>query len=351
MNGKITNQKEKNILPDTNLAVNGKPSSIGTRPFNCPGGKPHHDRDIAAGSGNTFWHSVFWNQRQLWLISLPGILWYIIFAYGPMYGLIIAFENYSPGRGMLGGPWVGFKWFKQFFESQFAWRLIRNTLLISLYGTIFSFPAPIILAILLNEMRSPLFKRFVQTVSYLPHFISTVIVVGMMVNFLAPDGLVNNAIAFLGGERRQFMALPQWFRFLYIGSGIWQNMGWNSIIYLAAIAGINAELYEAATVDGASRFRQIFCVTLPSILPTIVILLVMQMGHMLSVGYEKIILMYNSATYETADVISTYVYRRGIGGGEFSFGAAVGMFQSVINLVMIVLANRLSRKITETSLW
>jgi putative aldouronate transport system permease protein len=204
---------------------------------------------------------------------------------------------------------------------------------------------------MLNEIRSSKYKRFAQSVSYLPHFISTVIVVGMMANFLAPDGLINNIISILGGQRKQFMAMPQWFRFLYISSGIWQNAGWNSIIYLAAIAGISAELYEAATVDGASRFRQIFCVTLPCLLPTIVILLIMSVGNLLSVGYEKIILMYNTATYETADVINTYVYRRGIGGGEFSFGAAVGMFQSVVNMIVIVSANAISRKISETSLW
>jgi putative aldouronate transport system permease protein len=290
-------------------------------------------------------------QRSLWLIALPGILWYAVFAYGPLGGLLMAFENYSPARGLLGGPWVGLKWFIQFFQSQFAWRLIRNTLLISIYSIVFSFPIPIILAIMLNEIRSGKYKRFAQSVSYLPHFISTVIVVGMMANFLAPDGLINNIISILGGERKQFMAMPQWFRFLYVSSGIWQNAGWNSIIYLAAISGISAELYEAATVDGASRFRQIFCVTLPCMLPTIVILLIMSVGNLLSVGYEKIILMYNTATYETADVINTYVYRRGIGGGEFSFGAAVGMFQSVVNMIVIVSANAISRKISETSLW
>jgi len=294
---------------------------------------------------------TFIRQRALWLIALPGIIWYIIFAYGPMYGLIIAFENYSPGRGMLGGPWVGFKWFIQFFNSQFAYQLIRNTLLISIYGIIFSFPIPIILAIFLNEIRSSGYKRFAQSVSYLPHFISTVVVVGMMAQFLAPDGIVNSVIVALGGQGKHFLALPQWFRTLFVASGVWQDAGWDSIIFLAAIAGIDAELYEAATVDGASRFRQIFCVTLPCLMPTIVIILIMWVGNILSVGYEKIILMYNPLTYETADVINTYVYRRGIGGGDFSFGAAVGMFQSVVNMIVIVAANTLSRKISETSLW
>ena len=302
-------------------------------------------------SGKRPWYVTFREQRQLWLIVLPGLVWYIIFAYGPMYGLIIAFENYSPGRGMLGGPWVGFKWFVQFFKSQFAWQLIRNTLLISIYGILFSFPIPIILAIFLNEIRSSGYKRFAQSVSYLPHFISTVVVVGMMANFLAPDGIINVILKALGGESRHFMAIPQWFRTLYIASGIWQDAGWDSIIFLAAIAGINSELYEAATVDGASRFRQIFCVTLPCLMPTIIIILIIWVGNILSVGYEKIILMYNPLTYETADVINTYVYRRGIGGGDFSFGAAVGMFQSVVNMIVIIAANTLSRKVSETSLW
>lgn len=302
-------------------------------------------------SGKRPWYVTFREQRQLWLIVLPGLVWYIIFAYGPMYGLIIAFENYSPGRGMLGGPWVGFKWFVQFFKSQFAWQLIRNTLLISIYGILFSFPIPIILAIFLNEIRSSGYKRFAQSVSYLPHFISTVVVVGMMANFFAPDGIINVILKALGGESRHFMAIPQWFRTLYIASGIWQDAGWDSIIFLAAIAGINSELYEAATVDGASRFRQIFCVTLPCLMPTIIIILIIWVGNILSVGYEKIILMYNPLTYETADVINTYVYRRGIGGGDFSFGAAVGMFQSVVNMIVIIAANTLSRKVSETSLW
>lgn len=290
-------------------------------------------------------------EKWLWLIALPGILWYVIFAYGPMYGLVISFEQYSPARGILGGPWVGFKWFQQFFESQFAWQLIRNTVLLSVLNIIFSFPVPIILAVFLNEVKCSGFKRTAQTISYLPHFISTVIVVGMVVNFLAVDGPINAVIQALGMEPVNFMVKPEYFRSIYIISGIWQSAGWGSIIYLAAISGIDSSLYEAAKVDGASRFRQIWNITLPGILPTITILLIMNMGNILSVGYEKIILMYNSATYETADVINTYVYRRGIGNGEFSYGTAVGFFQSVINLVIIFAANKISSKCSETSLW
>ncbi len=313
--------------------------------------KKKTERPPASGGKMRRIGEIIYRERYLWLIALPGILWYAIFTYGPMYGLVIAFEQYSPARGILGGPWVGFQWFLQFFNSQFCWQLIRNTLLLSIYSLIFSFPAPILLAILLNEVKCGWFKKAAQTISYLPHFISTVIVVGMVVNFLAVDGPVNALIQMSGAEPVNFMAKPEWFRTIYIASGIWQGIGWNSIIYLAAISGIDSQLYEAATVDGASRLRQIWSVTIPGILPTITILLIMNVGNILSVGYEKIILMYNSATYETADVINTYVYRRGIGIGDFSFGAAVGMFQSVVNLIVILAANTVSRKVSETSLW
>ena len=204
---------------------------------------------------------------------------------------------------------------------------------------------------MLNEVRHSWYKRAVQTISYLPHFVSTVIIVGMLVNFVAPTGIVNNIIVALGGEPIHFMVKPEWFRPLYIITGIWQNAGWNSIIYIAALSGIDPQLYEAAYVDGANKIKQIWYVSLPGILPTIIIMLILALGSILSVGYEKIILMYNTATYETADVINTYVYRRGVVGGEYSFGTAVGLFQSVINFMFIVTANRISRKISTISLW
>lgn len=291
-------------------------------------------------------------EKYLWLLVLPGIIWYIIFAYMPMYGLIIAFKDFSPYRGIAGSPWVGFMWFEQFFESQFFWRLIRNTLLLNIYNIIYSFPVPIILAILLNEVQHSWYKRVAQTISYLPHFVSTVVVVGMMANFLSPvNGIVNRIIVALGGKSINFMIMPEWFRTLYIISGIWQGAGWGSIIYLAALSGIDPQLYEAATVDGASKLKQLWHISIPGILPTIIIMLILNLGRILSVGYEKIILMYNSATYETADVINTYVYRRGLQSGEYSFGTAVGMFQSVINFIFIICANKFSRKLTEISLW
>ncbi len=295
---------------------------------------------------------AFQRDKYLWLLVLPGIIWYAIFAYAPMYGLVIAFKDFSPFKGIWGSPWVGIKWFKDFFSSHYFWRLIRNTLLINVYGLLWGFPAPIIFALLLNELQHEGFKKFSQTVSYLPHFISTVVIVGIVMDFLSPStGLINRMIRALGGETIHFMIEPGWFRTIYIASGIWQGIGWNSIIYLAAISGIDQELYEAATVDGASRLRKMWHITIPGILPTVVILLILNLGSLLSVGYEKIILMYNPRTYETADVISTYVYRRGIGDAEYSFATAVGLFQNIINFIMIATFNQISKKVSEISLW
>ena len=289
---------------------------------------------------------------ELTAMCIPALLLVLLFNYVPMFGLIIAFQDFSPFRGIADSPWAGFMWFEQFFGSQFFWRLLRNTLLLNLYNVIFSFPIPILLALLRNEIRHSWYKKAAQTISYLPHFVSTVVVVGMMANFLSPvGGIVNLAIEKFGGESVNFMIKPEWFRSLYVISGIWQEAGWGSIIYLAALSGIDIQLYEAAIVDGANKWKQLWHISIPGILPTIIIMLIMSLGHILSIGYEKIILMYNSATYETADVINTYVYRRGIVSGEYSFGTAVGLFQSVINFVFVIAANRLSRKVTEISLW
>ena len=284
-------------------------------------------------------------------MALPVVAYYIIFHYAPMYGAIIAFKEFNPALGIMGSPWVGFKHFKSFFEGVYFWRLVRNTLLISVYSLIWGFPAPIILALLLNEVKNKYFKRTVQTVSYLPHFISLVVVCGIIKDFTSTDGVINDIIEFLGGERTNFLMIPEWFRPIYVGSGIWQEVGWGSIIYLAAITNIDPQLYEAATIDGASRWKQTWHITLPGIVPTIVILLILRLGGLMSVGFEKIILLYNSATMETADVISSYVYRRGLLDFDYSFSAAVGLFNSVINLILITSANRLSRKVSETSLW
>lgn len=291
------------------------------------------------------------DKYLLLLIVLP-VLYYIIFHYVPLYGVQIAFKRYSPGRGIWGSQWVGLKWFRQFFGSYFAGRLIRNVLILNIYNLLWGFPLPIIFALLLNEVKNAAFKRMVQTISYMPHFISVVVVVGMVFSFLSVNnGIVNVFLENIGIEPINFMSEPRWFRTIYIASGVWQSFGWGSIIYLAALSGIDTEQYEAAKIDGANRLQQIIHITIPGILPTVIILLILQCGRMMSVGYEKIILMYNTATYEVADVISTYVYRNGILGGEFSFSTAVDLFNNVCNCVLLVTINWFSRKVSDISLW
>lgn len=282
---------------------------------------------------------------------LPVFAFYIIFHYGPMYGLIISFKDFIPTLGIWRSPWVGFRHFVGFFTSHYFWRLIRNVLLLNLLMVIFGFPAPIILALVLNEIRSRAYKRIVQTITYLPHFVSLVIVVGLMMDFLTREGVVNRILVNLGLEAIPFFTKPAWFRPLYVGSSIWQTIGWNSIIYLAALAGINPELYEAAEADGAGRWRKLWHITLPSLIPTIVILFIIQIGRLMTVGFEKIILMYNPLTYETADVISTFVYRRGLIMADFSYSTAVGFVNAAINFTLLVAVNRIARKIGDTSLW
>lgn len=268
-----------------------------------------------------------------------------------MYGASIAFKDYQPSLGITGSPWAGLKHFKDFFTSIYAWRVIRNTLQISLGTLLFGFPAPIILALLLNEIRSGRFKKAVQTLTYLPHFISTVVICSIILNFTATDGVVNSIVTALGFEPVQFMIREEWFQPIYIGTTIWQQVGWDSIIYIAALAGIDQQLYEACRIDGGGRLRQLLTVTLPGILPTIVVMLIMNAGKIMSIGYEKILLLYNSNTYETADIISSYVYRRGIVDMNYSFASAVGLFNSVINLLLLVLVNCICRKLTDNSLW
>lgn len=292
-------------------------------------------------------------NRSLYVMLIPVVIYYILFQYKPMYGTIIAFKDFKPFLGVWDSNWVGFKHFIAFFESYYFWRILRNTIVISLYQLIFAFPAAIILALLLNEVKNQFFKRVVQSISYLPHFISLVVVCGMLIDFMQPDGIINRMIMALGlvSEPINFLILPGWFRTIFVGSGIWQGIGWSSIIYLAALSGINPSLYEAASVDGAGRWRQMWNITLPGILPTIVILLIMSIGQFMIVGFDKIILLYNPATYETADVIGSFVYRRGIMEANYSFTAAVGLFNSVINLILLVSVNQIAKKKAESSLW
>lgn len=290
------------------------------------------------------------NKIKYLIVALP-VLFYIIFYYVPLYGAIIAFQDFSPRLGITGSEWVGFKHFIDFFQSKSFGRVLRNTFVLSGLDILFSFPLPIIFAILLNEVKNRLFKRTIQTVSYMPHFISLVIVCSMVKNFCAYDGIVNWIIAKLGFEPFSILQEPKAFKYVYVISNIWQEMGWNSILYIAALAGINEELYEAAALDGAGRLRQTIHVTLPGILPTIMIMLILRIGQVLSVGYEKILLLYNSATYETADVITTYIYRKGLQDFDWSFSAAVGLFNSVVNFAFLVAANQISKRATQTSLW
>lgn len=290
-------------------------------------------------------------NKYVYIMAIPLILFYAIFHYAPMYGAIIAFKDFVPAKGIIGSPWVGFKHFKSFFGSMYFTRVLKNTILINLYSLIFGFPAPIILALLLNELRNEKFKKSVQTISYLPHFISIMVICGMLVDFLARDGIITELIVSFGGQRDNLLMRPELFRIIYVSSGIWQHVGWDSIIYLAALTGIDPELYEAARIDGATRWRQIWHITLPGIAPTIIILLILRIGGMMSVGFEKIILLYNDATMETADVISSFVYRKGLLEFSYSFSAAVGLFNSIINFILVITVNRISRQVSETSLW
>lgn len=290
-------------------------------------------------------------NREIYIMLIPVVLYYVVFRYAPMFGNMIAFQNYKVTKGILGSDWVGFKHFIAFFNDIFFLRVLKNTLTISVSSLLFSFPMPIIFALLLNEVKNLKFKKCVQTITYMPHFISTVIISSMILTYVAPNGVINAVIQALGFDKVPFMTDPKYFVGVYVISNIWQNLGWSSIIYISALSGIDTELYEAAAVDGANRWKQTIHITIPGILPTISIMLIMQIGSLLSVGYEKILLLYNPAIYETADVISTYVYRKGILGAEYSFSAAVGMFNSIVNFILLVFANWFSKKFQGSGLF
>ncbi len=290
-------------------------------------------------------------NRYIYLMLAPVVLYYLIFHYGPMYGALMAFQDFNVVKGVWGSTWIGFENFTTFFNSIYFERLIRNTLAINVLELMFAFPAPIILALILNEITTPWFKSTVQTISYLPHFVSLVVVIGMMVDFLARDGLVNSLLTPFGVVPIPFLQRADLYWGLFVASGIWQAVGWGSIVYLAAITNIDPTLYEAATVDGASRWQQLWHITVPGIMSTILIFLILRIGSMMTVGYEKTILMYNSMTYETADVINSYVYRKGVLDADYGFSAAVGLFNSVINFGLLLLANRASKRISEMGLF
>ncbi len=292
-------------------------------------------------------------SRQLYLMILPVIVFYIIFRYGTMYGSLIAFMDFKPASGFWGSKWVGAKHFIRFFKDPYFFRLLRNTLLISVYNIIFSMPAAILLALLINEIRSMKFKRLVQTVSYLPHFVSLVVICGMLKEFLDSEGIITYFLHFFGIPQKNLLMNPDYYRTIHVGSGIWQTVGWNSIVYLSALASIDQEQYEAAELDGAGRFAKIRYITLPGILPTITIMFIIKLGQVLSVGYEKILLLSNTANMESADVISSYVYRMGLAANypQYSYSTAVGLFSSVINLILVVAGNKICKKLNGSGLW
>lgn len=289
---------------------------------------------------------------RLYVLITPVLVYFAVFHYLPMYGVQIAFKDFIGTRGIWGSPWVGLKHFERFFESYFFWRLLKNTIGISLYELAVGFPVPILLALMVNEIRQNSYKKLVQTITYAPHFLSTVVLVGMIVIFLSPTtGIVNKAIEAFGGETFYFLTEPQWFKSIYVLSGVWQQMGWSSIIYLAALTSIDPHLHEAARVDGASRMQRIWHINLPGIRPTIVILLILNVGSVMGVGFEKIFLMQNSLNMESSDVISTYVYRSGILGAQYSFSAAVGLFNSIVNFILLISVNQIARRLNQASLW
>lgn len=290
-------------------------------------------------------------NKSLYVLVLPVVIFYILFNYRPMYGAIIAFKDYAPALGIERSPWVGLENFSRFFKSVYFARLLKNTVLLSFYSLLYGFPAPIILALLLNEVRSRRFKSVTQTVTYLPHFISLIVVTGMLVDFSMTSGLFNEIIAFFGGTKSPLLQNPAYYRTIYVGSSIWQEVGWGSIIYLSALSGVDSQLYEAAQIDGAGKWKQLLHVTLPGIMPTIIVMLLLKVGTLMNMGYEKTILLYNPATYETADIISSYVYRIGLLEQDWSYSTAIGLFNSLINFILLIITNRISRHYSETSLW
>lgn len=299
----------------------------------------------------SIWKRIL-KDRYLLLLFLPSLIYYILFKYVPMWGVLISFKDFKPFIGFWGSEWVGLKHYIDFFNNPDAWRIIRNTLLLGVYTLLWCFPLPIVFALALNELTRPKFKKFVQTVSYMPHFLSAVVVCGMLNSFLSPvRGIVNIIINMFGGETINFLSTASWFRPIYVASEVWQTLGWGAIVYLAAITNVDPQYYEAAKLDGASRLRQIWSITLPCIAPTVATMLILRIGSILEVGLEKVLLLYSPAIYETSDIIATYVYRQGLVSGNMSYATAIGLFSSVINLVLLVSANYFSKKFADTGLF
>lgn len=294
----------------------------------------------------------FQKNWQLYVFIFPAFLYFLIFHYGPMYGIQIAFKDYIPSLGIWRSPWVGFKYFKRFFNSYYFTDLLKNTIGISVYELIVGFPLPIILALVLNEAKNGPFKRITQTVTYAPHFISVVVIVGMLTAFLSPStGVINHLLDIIGLERHAFLEDPKWFKTIYVLSGVWQSTGWNSVIYMAALSGIDPQLHEAATIDGATKLQRILYINIPTLIPTIIILLILNFGSIMSMGYEKILLMQNPLNMAASNVIATFTYKQGLLDAQYSYAAAVGIFNAVINAILLLTVNKISSKVNDVSLW
>jgi putative aldouronate transport system permease protein len=282
---------------------------------------------------------------------LPGFLVVLVFSYFPMYGIQIAFKKYSAAHGIWGSDWVGFKYFVSFFKDPTALRVLKNTLLLGIYSLLWGFPAPIILALLFNEIKHTVFKKVVQTISYLPHFISTIIIIGIIRTFTEREGLFNKIVSFFGYDPIVFLSEPSWFRTIFIGTSVWQGIGFSTILYLAALSGVDPTLYDVANIDGASRWRKVLNINWPQIKSTTIILFILAVGGILGTDFQKVLLLYNPDTYEVADVIGTFLYREGIMGSRFEYTTAIGLFQSLVAFILLVIANKLSKKVSETSIW
>lgn len=301
-----------------------------------------------------FWRRLrrdLYRNRWIYLIGLVCLSWYFVFCYAPMGGIVVAFKDYRPARGLWASKWVGLKMFAEFVDGYYFGRLVRNTLVINGLGLAIGFTTPIIFALLINEISNSAFKRTVQTITYLPHFVSLVVACGLVVNLLSYNGLLNQIVTALGGQPKLWLSTPGYFPWIHELSSLWQNMGYNSIIFLAALSAIDSQLLDAAAIDGCNRFKRIWHVHIPCILPTILLLLLMRVGSMMSIGYERIILLYNESVYETADVMSSFVYRMGLMGGQLSYGSAIDLFNSTINITLLFIFNGISRRMSEISLW
>ncbi|MFD6142937.1 ABC transporter permease, partial [Promicromonospora sp. NPDC060271] len=314
-------------------------------------GRPRADGRQGRHGSKVPWRLVWRRDGVLYLMAFLPIVFLLIFRYGPMLGNVIAFRRFRPGGSIFGEEWVGLLYIEMFVNDPMFWHVFGNTVAIGALTLLVGFPLPIVLALLLNEVRKKAFKRVVQSISYLPHFLSVVIVAGMVMQLLSLQGTVNQITEALGGEPVPFLQRPEWFRAIYVGSEVWQTVGWGTILYLAALTTVDASLYEAARIDGAGRWRQTWHVTLPGIRPTMITLLILNIGTFLNVGFEKVLLLYSPLTYSTADVISTYLYRVGLVSNNLSYAAAIGLFQACIGLVMVLSANLISRRLTGASLW